>query len=236
MATKVNRETLKKAFEKGNTPKQKDFENLIDSMPNFLDDGAVVFGDEGFELFTKKNPKMDGDVLEISQYDSGCVKKICWRFHLNADGSLDIKDVNKNPLITLSKDKGVLIKGDLRIDGNIIFNNSPESYGSKQNHVVEYCQVYKIDKNKQINLLSITQNYDKNQLYEVHVICGSVNAFYLFLYYPENSSTLFKIIEKTDSIILTAEKNDLTLKRPANSIYETFVVHLKKIDCERIEY
>ena len=48
----VNRNQLKKAFEKGSIPSQEDFENLIDSMLHKKDDG-LISEDEGLKISAK---------------------------------------------------------------------------------------------------------------------------------------------------------------------------------------
>jgi len=134
-----NRQTLKKSFSNGQKPTEKDFENLIDSTLNILDDGFSKSPESGIELAPLVGEKRvimsvfreSGDPRpewEMAVGTSGELK-IC-RYGedssiplitLNTDGSIEIghkeKDILLNGVMNIPGRKGTFIQGHVPADG-----------------------------------------------------------------------------------------------------------------------
>lgn len=81
-----NRETLKSCFKQGSKPNEKDFENLIDSMMNILDDGISKTTGNGLDL--SPDPESD-TVLSVSREQSD--HEPLWKIAINEDNELEIR-------------------------------------------------------------------------------------------------------------------------------------------------
>lgn len=136
---KRNRQTLKKSFSKGRKPTERDFENLIDSTLNILDDGffkspelgmelSPLIGEKRVVMSVFREPGNPEPEWEIAVGTAGELK-IC-RFGedastpvivLNTDGTIEIgsdgKDiVLKGQLATMGR-KGTYIQNSVPADG-----------------------------------------------------------------------------------------------------------------------
>ena len=49
-----DRHTLKSYFQKGDVPTEEQFAELIDSVPNIVDDGEAVRTEDGWALYPRK--------------------------------------------------------------------------------------------------------------------------------------------------------------------------------------
>lgn len=140
-----NRQTLKKSFSRGQKPAEKDFENLIDSTLNILDDGFLKSPETGIglaPLVGKKRVVMSvfresGDPKPDWEFSIGIKGelKICRHGEdssepvliLNTDGSVEIghketdtekeKDIYLNGMINMPGRKGTFAIGQVAADG-----------------------------------------------------------------------------------------------------------------------
>lgn len=53
-----DRHTLKSYFQKGDVPTEEQFAELIDSVPNIVDDGEAVRTEDGWALYPRKGGKL----------------------------------------------------------------------------------------------------------------------------------------------------------------------------------
>lgn len=82
----LNRQSLKNYFKKGNIPSEKQFEDLIDSTINVIDDGISREGEHGFRITpTGKSNRL------ISFFQSLKQLKPEWSIILNTDGKSGLK-------------------------------------------------------------------------------------------------------------------------------------------------
>jgi len=100
---KRNRKTLKESFRQGRKPTQQDFENLIDSSINILDDGLSKRADTGIGL-----APLQGNETVMSVYREPGDDKAVWEIAVDATtGNLKIgrhTDNGISPLLTLRTD------------------------------------------------------------------------------------------------------------------------------------
>lgn len=100
---KRNRKTLKESFRQGRKPTQQDFENLIDSSINILDDGLSKRADTGIGL-----APLQGNETVMSVYREPGDDKATWEIAVDAQtGNLKIgkhTDYGISPLLTLRTD------------------------------------------------------------------------------------------------------------------------------------
>ncbi len=108
-----NRELLKNSFKQGSKPGEKDFENLIDSMMNILDDGISKTNEAGLEL----SPNDANDtVLSISQKQE--LHNPLWKIALNKENNnLEIRYCENR------SESPVLL---LKVDGTVVWGNEDE--------------------------------------------------------------------------------------------------------------
>lgn len=64
-----NRKTLKSYFEKGDVPTEEQFAELIDSVPNIVDDGQVIRTKNGWAFYPSQDGKLDIDLHTVV----GCI-------------------------------------------------------------------------------------------------------------------------------------------------------------------
>jgi hypothetical protein len=108
-----NRETLKQAFKQGSKPHEKDFENLIDSMMNILDDGISKTEQRGLNLSPGTE---NGTVLSISQAANHLSP--LWRIAISQNGDLEIRhcrDTSESPTLTLKNDGSLALGNENKI-------------------------------------------------------------------------------------------------------------------------
>ncbi|MDR1679406.1 MAG: hypothetical protein LBR81_06455 [Prevotellaceae bacterium] len=104
---KRNRQTLKESFRQGKKPSEEDFENLIDSTMNILDDGFSKNPETGIALA----PMLDkGTVLSVFMEMSDT--KPQWEIAITPERSLEIRSCCSEqsvPMLTLGSDGSVRI-------------------------------------------------------------------------------------------------------------------------------
>jgi len=123
---KRNRQTLKESFRQGKKPSEQDFENLIDSTINILDDGLSKRADTGIGL-----APLQGNETVMSIYREPGDEKAAWEIAIDKKGNLLIgrrDEVETTPLLTLRKDGHVEL-GEKT--GEIHFSNQFNAPGRK---------------------------------------------------------------------------------------------------------
>jgi hypothetical protein len=102
-----NRQTLKKSFRHGKRPSQEDFENLIDSTVNILDDGFSKSPETGMGLA----PLLEhGSVLSVFKETSDA--KPQWELVINQGRDLEIcrcTDAGNIPVVSLKIDGSIVL-------------------------------------------------------------------------------------------------------------------------------
>lgn len=116
---KRNRKTLKESFRQGRKPTQQDFENLIDSTINILDDGLSKQADTGIGL-----APLQGNETVMSVYREPGDSKALWEIAVdNQTGNLKIGKCSESgitPLLTLRTDGDVELGEE---NGQVHFSN-----------------------------------------------------------------------------------------------------------------
>jgi hypothetical protein len=100
--SRKNRRTLKESFRQGKKPSQQDFENLIDSMLNILDDGFSKTAETGMGLA----PLLEKGTV-ISVFKEPADSKPQWEIAINTERCLEIrrcKNDNVFPVLILKSD------------------------------------------------------------------------------------------------------------------------------------
>ncbi len=146
-----DRETLKNSFKKGNIPSQAEFENLIDSGINKIDDGFSKSGKDGLMISS-----VGGTDNLLSFYNEIQDEKAQWVININNDEKDDKKlndlqigtPENAVPLLTLNKKGRVGInetnpKQELDVNGWIASKGRIGNY-STENKVPANGQWYAI--------------------------------------------------------------------------------------------
>lgn len=122
---KRNRQTLKKSFSRGHKPTERDFENLIDSTLNILEDGFSKSPESGIEL----SPLVGEKRVIMSVFRESGNPNPEWEISIGTAGELKILQFGEDastPAITLNTDgsiefgsegKNVILKGDLANPG-----------------------------------------------------------------------------------------------------------------------
>lgn len=121
MATR-GREILKGFFSNGKRPTQQEFEDLIDSSVNILDDGYSKNGDDGLKLSLKNDSNVLMSFCTQSEADPA------WMFTINEAEDLTIEQKKNHKEIALGDHKNytpnlilntpkTIINGDLEIQG-----------------------------------------------------------------------------------------------------------------------
>lgn len=132
---KRNRKTLKESFRQGRKPTQQDFENLIDSTINILDDGLSKRADTGIGL-----APLQGNETVMSIYREPGDDKAAWQIAVDTrTGNLKIGQHTENgitSLLTLRTDGHLELgeaSGQIHIANQL---NMPGRKGSfRQDHI-----------------------------------------------------------------------------------------------------
>jgi len=131
---KRNRKTLKESFRQGRKPTQQDFENLIDSAINILDDGLSKRADTGIGL-----APLQGNETVMSVYREPGDDKAAWEIAVdNRTGNLKIGKYSEAgiiPLLTLRTD-GHIELGDT--NGQIHLSNQLNMPGRKGSFIQDH--------------------------------------------------------------------------------------------------
>lgn len=106
-----DRKTLKSYFEKGDVPTEKQFADLIDSVPNFAEDG-IKREDGGWSFYpTSDKP------LRLSLRESQAGNAV-WTLELTPEKSLTITNEKGKTVMELAQDRSVTFHGTVRQDGD----------------------------------------------------------------------------------------------------------------------
>ena len=90
-----DRHTLKSYFQKGDVPTEEQFAELIDSVPNIVDDGEAVRTEDGWALYPRKGEKLT----------------------LTSDKGLAIKNEAGEALLELKQDKNIVLHASVQQEG-----------------------------------------------------------------------------------------------------------------------
>lgn len=90
-----DRHTLKSYFQKGDVPTEEQFAELIDSVPNIVDDGEAVRTEDGWALYPRKGGKLT----------------------LTSDKGLAIKNEAGEALLELKQDKNIVLHASVQQEG-----------------------------------------------------------------------------------------------------------------------
>ncbi len=125
-----NRQTLKNSFSNGKKPSEKDFENLIDSTLNILDDGFYKTPEAGVQLA----PALGEKRVVVSLFSQAEDPEPVWELSVTLSGELKIsryREENPNPLLTLSPEGVVRIGtegGNTELLGRVSMENRQHSF------------------------------------------------------------------------------------------------------------
>ena len=107
-----DRHTLKSYFQKGDVPTEEQFAELIDSVPNIVDDGEAVRTEDGWALYPRKGGKMG-----VSLHEAGSEKAAAWKLTLTSDKGLAIKNEAGEALLELKQDKNIVLHASVQQEG-----------------------------------------------------------------------------------------------------------------------
>lgn len=165
--TKVNRETLKKYFSAGSRPTVTQFADLVDSVPNIVDDGMARTDKNGLKLSPLNQ---EGSVIEF--YKDIQDNHPVWKIALKSDTSLVISQRGEEmPVLTLSPDGPVRIHSDVEIEGAVSARSFTGNYARKS----ILSQTAKAD--GQWNTVPLRDDKEKDgcRAYRIMAGCGKCN-------------------------------------------------------------
>ena len=105
------RHTLKSYFQKGDVPTEEQFAELIDSVPNIVDDGEAVRTEDGWALYPRKGGKMGVSLHEAAG------EPAAWKLTLTSDKGLAIKNEAGEALLELKQDKNIVLHASVQQEG-----------------------------------------------------------------------------------------------------------------------
>ena len=106
-----DRHTLKSYFQKGDVPTEEQFAELIDSVPNIVDDGEAVRTEDGWALYPRKGGKMG-----VGLHDAAG-EPAAWKLTLTSDKGLAIKNEAGEALLELKQDKNIVLHASVQQEG-----------------------------------------------------------------------------------------------------------------------
>lgn len=106
-----DRHTLKSYFQKGDVPTEEQFAELIDSVPNIVDDGEAVRTEDGWALYPRKGGKMGVSLHEAAG------EPAAWMLTLTSDKGLAIKNEAGEALLELKQDKNIVLHASVQQEG-----------------------------------------------------------------------------------------------------------------------
>lgn len=106
-----DRHTLKSYFQKGDVPTEEQFAELIDSVPNIVDDGEAVRTEDGWALYPRKGGKMGVSLHEAVG------EPAAWKLTLTSDKGLAIKNEAGEALLELKQDKNIVLHASVQQEG-----------------------------------------------------------------------------------------------------------------------
>lgn len=106
-----DRHTLKSYFQKGDVPTEEQFAELIDSVPNIVDDGEAVRTEDGWALYPRKGGKMGVSLHEAED------EPAVWTLTLTSDKGLTIENEAGEALLELKQDKNIVLHASVQQEG-----------------------------------------------------------------------------------------------------------------------
>ena len=106
-----DRHTLKSYFQKGDVPTEEQFAELIDSVPNIVDDGEAVRTEDGWALYPRKGGKRGVSLHEAAG------EPAAWKLTLTSDKGLAIKNEAGEALLELKQDKNIVLHASVQQEG-----------------------------------------------------------------------------------------------------------------------
>ena len=145
-----DRNTLKEYFQKGNTPTAEQFAQLIDSVPNILDDGCEKKEIATPQFFPRE--KEDAFIAIYAAEPTSRDDKPCWYFHLNADDELEIRNRANEAVLTIEQNKkGTTYTGSKSEGGKSVCMEIPADgkwhdlpVEATTTHIRSGCRVYQL--------------------------------------------------------------------------------------------
>lgn len=111
----TNRNTLKEYFKKGKAPTEEQFAQLIDSIPNIVEDGQLTRTATGWSFF----PEQSGG-LTIGLHSEALVtgaEQPVWSVTVTPEKKLLIKNEHNETVIEMTQERVVTLYGSLKIEG-----------------------------------------------------------------------------------------------------------------------
>lgn len=102
-----DRNTLKSYFQRGNVPTEEQFAELIDSVPNIVEDGQAVCTEKGWAFHPKTGGKMRVTLHETEGNPAA------WTLELTPDKGLAIANEAGETLLELKQDKRIILKASI---------------------------------------------------------------------------------------------------------------------------
>lgn len=153
-----NRNTLKSYFQKGDVPTEQQFAELIDSVPNIVEDGQAVCTGEGWAFYPKAGGRM-----RITLHEAEGMPAV-WTLALTPDKGLAIGNEAGETLLELKQDRRIVLKASVE----------KEEGGDKPERDPENYQTVEADK-RWTNLIEITDCKDTSHVYTVIAIYRDSN-------------------------------------------------------------
>lgn len=153
-----NRNTLKSYFRKGDVPTEEQFAELIDSVPNIVEDGQAVCTQEGWAFHPKAGGKMRVTLHEAEE------KTAVWTLALTPGKGLAINNEAGETLLELKQDRRIVLKALIeKEEGGDGPERDPENYRTEE-----------ADKQWK-DLIEITDGKDTSHVYTVIAIYRDSN-------------------------------------------------------------
>lgn len=112
-----DRNTLKEYFRKGKTPTEGQFAELIDSVPNLVEDGQVVRTTTGWAFCPRQGGRLDIGLCTEEATDEA-VKPV-WSVSVTPEKKLVISNENGEAVVEVAQDKSLLLHGNLTVEDDV---------------------------------------------------------------------------------------------------------------------
>lgn len=174
------RNILKEYFKKGNVPTENQFADLIDSVPNILEDGQVKRTDKGWSFYPD-----NGKPLQLSLYSSERTPP-SWTLLLNSRNGLELKNESGETVMCI----------DQELSKKPTEDNDPDDANNEEPHIVPEKVDEPENESSQNKIAdSLVFPADKNwyDVIEIASDSDSFEVFQLFAYMAENESSEMKM-------------------------------------------
>ena len=170
----IKREVLKRYFERGQIPTQNQFEELIDSILNLVDDDYIRFNKEGFAIYSKKAGDDGGIILEIykTKPSFNDTDKPFWTLSLDKNGNLSINS-EEGKDITFETEK--IITSAIDITKDMVNIKKPIEIDLIKDFPVDKCfftpffKVIPMDEFNEIEIIKIPRINNKILNFDVEI-------------------------------------------------------------------